>query len=144
MNRLPRPMLIASALVALIVAACASPKAPPATPALSRANLDTTCAPCTDFYEYANGGWLKRDTIPSAYPSYGAFFAVQDHNWDVLHQILDRDAKDAADGKVAAGSAAVEGRDVLRELHGHGGDRQAGTRAAATGARHHRRHSETE
>ncbi len=103
MNRSPRPTVAVLALVALLAAACASPKAPQ-TPALSRANLDTTCAPCTDFYQYANGGWLKRDTIPSAYPSYGAFFAVQDHNWDVLHEILDRDAKDAADGKLTAGS----------------------------------------
>ena len=103
-----RLSVLATAIVSLAAAACATPKpaqAPP-PPALDRANLDTTCAACTDFYQFANGGWLKRDTIPSAYPSWGSFYAVQDHNQDVLHQILDRDAADAASGKAAAGSAA--------------------------------------
>ncbi|HUX34813.1 MAG TPA: M13 family metallopeptidase [Gemmatimonadaceae bacterium] len=103
-----RLSVLATAIVSLAAAACATPKpaqAPPPPP-LDRANLDTTCAACTDFYQFANGGWLKRDTIPSAYPSWGSFYAVQDHNQDVLHQILDRDAADAASGKAAAGSAA--------------------------------------
>lgn len=101
-----RLSLLATVIVSLAAAACATPKPAQAPPPLDRANLDTTCAACTDFYQFANGGWLKHDTIPSAYPSWGSFYAVQDHNQEVLHQILDRDAADATSGKAPAGSAA--------------------------------------
>lgn len=97
---------LALACCALAAAWTAPVSAQQAAPPLDRANLDTTCAPCTDFYDFANGGWLKHATIPAAYPSYGAFYAVQDHNWDVLHEILDRDAAEARSGKLARGTGA--------------------------------------
>lgn len=34
-------------------------------------NLDRTCAPCTDFNTFANGGWMAKNPIPAAYPSWG-------------------------------------------------------------------------
>jgi putative endopeptidase len=62
--------------------------------ALDRANLDTTCAPCDDFYTYANGGWLKKNTIPASYASYGSFEALYDRNEAILHGILDTASRD--------------------------------------------------
>jgi putative endopeptidase len=75
-----------------------------AAPALDRANLDTTCAACTDFYQFANGGWLKKATIPAAYSSYGSFYELQDRNQDALHKILEADAKAALGGTVEPGT----------------------------------------
>jgi putative endopeptidase len=63
---------------------------------IDRANLDTTCAPCTDFYQFATGGWRAQNPIPKEYPSWGAFSALQEHNRDVLHEILDSAAKDGS------------------------------------------------
>ncbi len=51
-------------------------------------NLDRTCKPCQDFFQFANGGWIKNHPIPAAYPSYGNFQAVADRNQQVLHGIL--------------------------------------------------------
>ena len=62
--------------------------------ALSRANLDTTCAACADFYTFSNGGWLKIAKIPPAYPSYGSFEALYDRNEAILHGILDTASRD--------------------------------------------------
>lgn len=34
-------------------------------------NMDTTVKPGADFFNYANGGWLKKNPIPAAYASWG-------------------------------------------------------------------------
>jgi putative endopeptidase len=65
------------------------------TKPLDRANLDTTCAPCKDFYRYANGGWIDRATIPGDQPAWGSFFELQDQNFANLHAVLDEAAAQA-------------------------------------------------
>ena len=62
--------------------ACSSPSSPPAAPppaaaavlppGLDTAGMDSAVAPGDDFYEYANGGWMKATPIPADKPRYGA------------------------------------------------------------------------
>src|SRR5579862_2511790 len=35
------------------------------------ANLDRSASPCDDFFQSADGGWVKNHPIPAAYPSWG-------------------------------------------------------------------------
>ena len=62
------------------------------TTPLDPANLDTTCAPCTNFYQFANGGWLKANPIPPAYSSWGSFNELAESNNEKLKTVLDQAA----------------------------------------------------
>jgi putative endopeptidase len=66
------------------------------------ADLDTTCNACQDFFEYANGGWIKRNPIPPEYASWGRFNEVQNRNQEILRAILEGAAgnKSAAPGSI--------------------------------------------
>src|SRR5712671_4050021 len=64
------------------------------------ANLDKTCKPCDDFYQFAMGGWMKSNPIPPEYSSWGTFTQLADKNQQNLRQILD----DAVKAKAAPGS----------------------------------------
>ena len=79
------------------------------------ANLDRSVSPCDDFFQFADGGWIKNHPIPPAYPRWAAFDVLRDHNEDVLRQILDEAAKDKSYG---ARIEPAEDRRFLRQLHG--------------------------
>src|ERR1700674_2273938 len=60
------------------------------------ANLDRTCKPCDDFYQFAVGGWLKANPIPPEYPMWGSFVTLADKNEQALHGILEAAAANAS------------------------------------------------
>src|SRR4051812_38208391 len=59
-------------------------------------NLDTTCSPCKDFFQYANGGWLKRSEIPGDQPRWGSFNELQEQNYAALEGVLTEAAAKAS------------------------------------------------
>jgi putative endopeptidase len=59
------------------------------------ARIDRTCAPCKDFYRFANGAWIKKTAIPSSDTWYGAWPMVRDRNELVLREIFEENAKAA-------------------------------------------------
>ena len=73
---------------------------PPKSWGFDTANLDRTCKPCDDFYQFAMGGWMKANPIPPEYPIWGSFSQLADRNQQNLREILEA----AATSKAAAGT----------------------------------------
>ncbi len=64
-------------------------------------NLDTSVRPQDNFFEYANGGWLKRNPIPAAYSSWGIGNVVQED----IRTRLKKINEDALNAHAAKGTA---------------------------------------
>ncbi len=77
----------------VLLAIGAFPRAGAHAAGLELAGRDTTCSPCKDFYQYANGGWLARTSIPASYRTFGSFEALHDRNEDALHALLESAAR---------------------------------------------------
>lgn len=64
--------------------------------AFDPANMDTAVEACTDFYQYANGGWLKKTEIPASEARWGTFNILADRNNTMLKDVLEAAAKSKA------------------------------------------------
>jgi putative endopeptidase len=95
MDLLIRPLAAVLLCAALTTSLAAQGQSKPIDPA----NLDTTCAPCKNFFRYANGGWLKRNEIPGDQPRWGSFNELQEQNYAALKDVLTDAAASASSTK---------------------------------------------
>src|SRR3990167_30907 len=51
--------------------------------------LNPQIDPKQNFYQYANGGWLKTHPLPHDYARWGAFQVLQEKNQHIIHHILE-------------------------------------------------------
>ncbi|HEY9260253.1 M13 family metallopeptidase [Chitinophaga sp.] len=76
-----------------------------ATPDAVAANVDSTVNPAQDFFDYANGGWIKRNPIPDEYSAWGIGNLVQEELYKRLRIINEKAVEnptDATSKKIAA------------------------------------------
>jgi len=88
-------LFVALPLASAMLAAQGTP--PRRTPAPATASqsgmdlssLDRSANPCTDFFQFACGGWLGNNPIPGDQPRWGRFDELQERNNEVLHKVLE-------------------------------------------------------
>ena len=64
--------------------------------AFDPSNMNTAVEACTDFFEYANGGWLKKTEIPASEARWGTFNILADRNNAMVKEVLEKAVKSNA------------------------------------------------
>lgn len=89
-----RPAIVIGVLLILCAAISAQNKG------FDLTRMDNTTEACTDFFQFANGTWLKNTEIPASESRWGTFNILGNNNEAILEDIL----KTASKNKAPAGS----------------------------------------
>jgi putative endopeptidase len=86
-------MLLLSGMAAAQAAGGKKDGEPNQVPSFDVNALDKSVDPCTDFYQYACGGWMKNNPVPPDQASWGRFNELAERNRVYLREILENAAK---------------------------------------------------
>jgi putative endopeptidase len=96
---------LSAALAASVLLAATPIPAQMASHGVDASAMDTSADRCTNFYEYADGAWLKKNPIPADRPSWNSFSEVEERNRAILREIAEsaaaeKDAPAASPGEM--------------------------------------------
>jgi len=60
----------------------------PKIPRFSTDYMDRSVQPANDFYQFADGAWIKNNPVPPDKSRWGGFMELQERNWFLIHEIL--------------------------------------------------------
>lgn len=86
-----KKVLLALTTFAAIIS-CNNNQSSTPKPDILAANLDSSISPGTDFFEYANGGWIKKNPIPGEQSAWGIGNLVIEENLKRLREISEKAA----------------------------------------------------
>lgn len=91
---------LGTVLLATLQVSC-NTKAEKGSPDFLVKDLDTSVSPAADFFQYANGGWIKNNAIPPSESGWGVGTLVQEDIYNRLKVINEKAAKEqAAEGTI--------------------------------------------
>ncbi len=64
--------------------------------AINKKDFNEKVRPQDDFFEYSNGGWIKRTKIPAVESRWGTFYIVRDRNRKRVQGLIEENAKKRA------------------------------------------------
>jgi len=82
---------------------------------IDRDNMNLSVKPGDNFYEYANGNWLKKNVIPASKTSWGSFNELRDKSLDAMKSLLEDATKTSTKGRLyqMVGDFYASGMDSL-------------------------------
>ena len=76
---------------------CGNQAAEQKAPAIDRANFDESVALADDFYQYATGGWQKKNPLKPEFARYGSFDVLRENNEKRINELFSTMAKTTAE-----------------------------------------------